>query len=62
MKNKSIAFYKKPEGTDSIYRSIVLRKNFYDELIKIKNQTGISFSRLLNKCIKDFLEDYKKEF
>ena len=62
LKNKSISFYKKPEGIDSIYRSIVLRKSFYDELIKIKGKTGISFSRLLNGCMKEFLDDYKKEF
>ena len=62
LKNKNISFYKKPDGTDSIYRSIVLRKSFYDELIKIKGKTGISFSRLLNGCMKEFLDDYKKEF
>lgn len=61
-KNQTIVFYKKPDNIDSIYRSIVLRKTFYDDLINIKKQTGISFSRLLNGCIKEFLDDYKNEF
>lgn len=59
LKNKPIRFYKKPNNTDSIYRSIILRKTFYDALIKQKEQTGISFSRLINGCIKEFLDDYK---
>ena len=62
LKNKGINFYKKPANTDSIYRSIVLRKSFYKELLKIKDKTGISFSRLINAVIKEFLEDYKNEF
>lgn len=62
LKNKGINFYKKPANTDSIYRSIVLRKSFYNELLKIKDKTGISFSRLINGAIKEFLEDYKNEF
>ena len=62
LKNNGIKFYKKPANTDSIYRSIVLRKSFYKELLKIKDKTGISFSRLINGVIKEFLEDYKKEF
>ena len=62
LKNKGINFYKKPANTDSIYRSIVLRKSFYKELLKIKDKTGISFSRLINGAIKEFLEDYKNEF
>ena len=62
LKNKPIKFYAKPENTDSIYRSILLRKTFYDELIKLRKETGISFSRLLNGCIKEFLEDFKDEF
>ena len=37
LKNKGINFYKKPANTDSIYRSIVLRKSFYKELLKIKD-------------------------
>lgn len=61
LKNTDIAYYKKPENTDSIYRSILIRKSFYDELIKMKNKTGISFSRLINGCIKDFLNEYQKE-
>lgn len=61
LKDIDIAFYKKPQNTESIYRSIILRKSFYDKLIEMKNKTGISFSRLINGCIKDFLEDYKDE-
>ena len=60
-KNKDIAFYKKPKGTESIYRSIILRKTFFDKLIEMRDRTGISFSRLINASIRDFLVDYKDE-
>lgn len=61
LKNKDISYYKKPKGTESIYRSIILRKTFFDKLIEMRDRTGISFSRLINACIKDFLEDYADE-
>lgn len=61
LKNKDIAYYKKPQNTESIYRSIILRKSFFDKLIEMKDKTGISFSRLINACIRDFLEDYREE-
>lgn len=56
-KNK-VKYYKKPYKTDSIYRSIMLREEFYDELVRIKDETGISFSRLVNGSIKEFLDKY----
>ena len=59
-KNK-IKFYKKPYKTESIYRSILFRKEFYDELIKIREETGISFSRLVNGSIKRFFEKYENK-
>ena len=33
-------------------------ETFYDELIKIREQTGISFSRLVNGSIKQFIDKY----
>ena len=57
-----IKYYKKPNGTDSVYRSILFRKSFYDELVELRSETGISFSRLVNGSIKEFLEKYKGEF
>ncbi len=60
---ENIKFYRKPYKTDSIYRSILFRSEFYNELIKIRESKGISFSRLVNGSIKDFLEKYNgKEF
>lgn len=59
---ENIKFYKKPSGTDSIYRSILFKKSFYDELVEVRSKTGISFSRLVNGSIKEFLEKYKDEF
>lgn len=53
-----IKYYKKPHKTDSIYRSILFRKEFYNELINIRERTGISFSRLVNGGIKEFLDKY----
>ena len=54
-----IKFYKKPYKVDSIYRSILFRKEFYDQLQEIKNETGISFSRLVNGSIKLFIDEYE---
>ena len=63
LQNKdNIKFYKKPYKVDSIYRSILFRKEFYDELIKIKEKTGISFSRLVNGSIKEFLDKYQGKY
>lgn len=63
LKNKNnIKFYKKPYKTDSIYRSIIFRKEFYDELIKIRDKKGISFSRLVNGSIKEFLDKYEGKY
>lgn len=53
-----IKYYKKPYNTESIYRSILFRKEFYDALINLREQTGISFSRLVNGSIKHFLDKY----
>ena len=58
----NIKFYKKPYKTDSIYRSILFRKQFYDELVKIKDKTGISFSRLVNGSIKQFIDKYNGKY
>lgn len=63
LQNKdNIKFYKKPYKIDSIYRSILFRKEFYDELIKIRDKTGISFSRLVNGSIKEFLDKYEGKY
>ena len=56
-----IKFYKKPYKTESIYRSILFRKEFYDKLIEIREKTGISFSRLVNGSIKRFFEKYENK-
>ena len=58
----NIKFYKKPYKVESIYRSVLFRKSFYDELIKIKDNTGISFSRLVNGSIKLFLDKYNGRY
>lgn len=53
-----VKYYKKPYKTESIYRSVLFKKEFFDKLITIKNETGISFSRLVNGSIKQFLDKY----
>ena len=55
---EKIKFYKKPYKTDSIYRSILFRQEFYNELIDLRERTGISFSRLVNGSIKEFIDKY----
>ena len=58
-----IKYFKKPYKTESLYRSVLFRKDFYDRLIIIKDETGISFSRLVNGSIKQFLDKYNgKQF
>lgn len=59
---ENIKFYKKPYKTDSIYRSVLFRKEFYEELIQIRDKKGISFSRLVNGSIKNFLDKYQGTF
>ena len=62
LQNKNrIKYYKKPYKTESIYRSILFRKDFYDRLIKIREEKGISFSRLVNGSIKDFFDKYENK-
>ena len=48
--------------SDKVYDSICLRKEFFDKLMKISEQTGIPFTRIVNGVIKQFLEEYKDEF
>ena len=63
LQNKDkIKFYKKPYKCDSIYRSILFRKEYYDKLIEIRDERGISFSRLVNGSIKDFLDKYNGKY
>ena len=55
----NVKFYKKPYKTESIYRSILFRKEFFDELIRLRDETGISFSRLVNGSVKEFMDKYE---
>lgn len=61
LKDEPIKFYKKKNGTDAIYRSVIFRRSFFEKLLEIKDNTRISFSRIVNGCINEFLEDYKDE-
>ena len=64
LQNKdNIKYYKKPYKADSVYRSIVFRKEFFDELVNLREQKGISLTRLVNGSIKDFFDKYNgKDF
>ena len=61
LKNDEMVCYKKTQDVDSIYRSVVIRKTFLEKLIKIRKKTGISLNRIINSCIKEFLEDFSNE-
>ena len=52
-------YYEKPKGADVVYRSVMIRKDNISNLMKFHKQTGITFTRLLNAAIKEFLEQYK---
>lgn len=58
----SVKAYKRPRNADATYRSICLRKDFFDKLTKISEETGVPFTRIINGVIKQFLEEYKDEF
>lgn len=58
--DKDIQFYNKPKWELTIYRSVMIRKDNIDALCRIKNRTGISFTRLVNMAIKEFLQKYEK--
>jgi len=58
----SVTAYKRPKNSEVTYRSICLRKEFFDKLMKISEQTGIPFTRIVNGVIKQFLEEYREEF
>jgi len=47
-------------GEILIYRSIMLRRYNIEALQKIKNDTGISITRLVNLAIKNFIDKYNR--
>jgi len=49
-------YYAKPKGETVTYRNLMLRKYNIEKLTQYHNKTGISFTRLLNGAIKEFLE------
>ncbi len=62
LKNKTkMKYYEKPQYEITIYRSIMMRKSNIEKLEKIKCETGISVTRLVNISIKDFLDSYNKK-
>lgn len=54
------SFYEKPKVETVTYRSVMIRKENIESLNKITKETGISFTRLVNIAMKEFLENYKK--
>lgn len=56
----NVKYYAKPEGEITIYRSVMIRKENVEALNKITKETGISFTRLVNIAMKEFLDNYNK--
>lgn len=56
-----IKYLAKPENESLIYRSLMLRKDNIDALLKINQEQGISFTRLINISIREFLDKYDKK-
>lgn len=50
-------FYGKTENETVIYRAVRLRKLSVDKLDEYSKNTGISFTRLVNGALKEFLEN-----
>ena len=53
---KKTKFYGKPANEITIYRCLMLRKDNIEGINKKVNSEGISFTRLVNIAIKDFLD------
>ena len=56
-----IKYYVKPANESLIYRSLMLRKESLEALLKINKEKGISVTRLINISIRDFLIEYDKK-
>lgn len=56
----NIKYYAKPEDEITIYRSVMIRKENIEALNKVNSETGISFTRLVNIAMKEFLDKYNK--
>lgn len=52
------SYYPKKENVLTTNRSIMIRKNNEDGLNKFHNKTGISFTRLLNGAISEFIASH----
>lgn len=50
-------YYPKNKNELTTNRSIMIRKKNEEEINKFHDQTGISFTRLLNGAIKEFIEE-----
>ena len=50
-------YYAKPKGEAVTYRNLMLRKENIEKLTSYHNKTGISFTRLLNGAIKEFIDN-----
>lgn len=53
-------FYGKTREETVTYRTVNLRKNCVDKLLEYNKKTGISFTRLVNAALKEFLDNYKE--
>lgn len=50
-------FYGRKQGETVTYRTLALRKNNIEKLNEYSKETGISFTRLINSAIKEFLDN-----
>ena len=60
IEHNNVRYYEKPAGEIVLYRSIMLRKESVEQLNKIKRETGISVTRLVNLAMKEFIDRYNK--
>ena len=61
LRSQNIKYYKKPQWEIMTYRSIMIRYENLQELKNIKDEKGISITRLINLSIKEFLDKQKEE-
>ncbi len=50
-------FFGRKQGETITYRTLALRKNNLQKLNEYSKETGISFTRLINSAIKEFIDN-----
>ena len=59
LESNDIKYYAKPKGEITVYRSVMIRIENIEKLERIRQNTGITVTRLINFSIKRMIDKYK---